>query len=154
MSVRSWDGYWDTTTPRLGGIDMTEIKVDALVNAIKRRSPWTSCRSMRRRRSPGVKERLDVVVQAPIASIQLRIFLMNPTEKPFDDVRVRQAMAYAIDRKAIADVMTEGLSPAQHQWYPKGFVGYDPALDTLYQYDRRQGQSTPHRSRLTQRLRR
>ena len=35
ISVRSWDGYWDTATPRLGGIDMTEVKVDTLVDAIK-----------------------------------------------------------------------------------------------------------------------
>jgi len=133
MSVRSWDGYWDTTTPRLGGIDMTEVKVDALVNAIKSPQfdlvPIDSASQV-----AGLKDATDVVVKID-PSIQLRTFLINATEKPFDDVRVRQAMAYGINRKAVTDVMTEGLVGPNSQWYPKGFVGYDATLDSIYPYD-------------------
>lgn len=133
MSVRSWDGYWDTTTPRLGGIDMTEVKVDALVNAIK--SPQFDLVPIdAASQVAGLKDAADVVVKIG-PSIQLRTFLINATEKPFDDVRVRQAMAYGINRKAITDVMTEGLVGPNSQWYPKGFVGYDAALDAMYPYD-------------------
>jgi len=133
MSVRSWDGYWDTTTPRLGGIDMTEVKVDALVNAIK--SPQFDLVPIdAASQVAGLKDATDVVVKID-PSIQLRTFLINATEKPFDDVRVRQAMAYGINRKAVTDVMTEGLVGPNSQWYPKGFVGYDAALDTIYPYD-------------------
>jgi len=35
----------------------------------------------------------------------------------------------------VTDVMTEGLVGPSTQWYPKGFVGYDAALDALYPYD-------------------
>jgi ABC-type transport system substrate-binding protein len=133
MSVRSWDGYWDTTTPRLGGIDLTEVKVDALVNAIK--SPQFDLVPIdAASQVAGLKDASDVVVKID-PSIQLRTFLINATEKPFDDVKVRQAMAYAINRKAVTDVMTEGLVGPTVQWYPKGFVGNDPALDSLYPYD-------------------
>jgi len=133
MSVRSWDGYWDTTTPRLGGIDMTEVKVDALVNAIK--SPQFDLVPIdAASQVAGLKDATDVVVKID-PSIQLRTFLINATEKPFDDVRVRQAMAYGINRKAVTDVMTEGLVGPNSQWYPKGFVGYDATLDTIYPYD-------------------
>jgi ABC-type transport system substrate-binding protein len=133
MSVRSWDGYWDTTTPRLGGIDMTEVKVDALVNAIK--SPQFDMVPIdAASQVAGLKDAPDVVVKID-PSIQLRTFLINATEKPFDDVKVRQAMAYAIDRKAVTDVMTEGLVGPNNQWYPKGFVGYDAALESLYPYN-------------------
>jgi ABC-type transport system substrate-binding protein len=118
MSVRSWDGYWDTTTPRLGGIDMTEVKVDALVNAIK--SPQFDLVPIdQASQVAGLKDAADVVVKID-PSIQLRTFLINSTEKPFDDVRVRQAMAYGINRKAVTDVMTEGLVGPSTQWYPKG----------------------------------
>ncbi len=34
---------------------------------------------------------------------------MNNKKKPLDDVRVRQAIAYAIDRKAIIDGAMNGL---------------------------------------------
>jgi peptide/nickel transport system substrate-binding protein len=133
MSVRSWDGYWDTTTPRLGGLDMTEVKVDALVNAIKSGEvdmiPVDSSSQL-----PGLEGSSDIVVQSN-ESIQLRTMLLNGAEAPFDNPKVREAVAYAIDRESIAEVMTDGLSKAVYQWYPKGSEPYDPALDSSYPYD-------------------
>jgi ABC-type transport system substrate-binding protein len=133
MSVRSWDGYWDTTTPHLGGIDMTEIKVDALVNAIKSGDldmvPIDSSSQL-----PGLKGDDSIVVQTN-ASNQLRTFVLNASEPPFDNAKVREAVAYAIDRESIAEVMTDGLSKAVYQWYPQGSEPYDAALDAQYPYD-------------------
>jgi peptide/nickel transport system substrate-binding protein len=133
MSVRSWDGYWDTTTPRLGGIDMTEVKVDSLVNAIKSGEvdmvPIDSSSQL-----PGLEGEDDIVVQTN-PSIQLRTVVLNGAEAPFDNPKVREAIAYAIDRETIAEVMTDGLSEAIYQWYPEGTEPHDPALDTLYPYD-------------------
>jgi peptide/nickel transport system substrate-binding protein len=41
----------------------------------------------------------------------------NLTKAPFDDVRVRRAIAHAIDRKALSDVVFQGLSPAHETTY-------------------------------------
>ena len=43
------------------------------------------------------------------------ILAMNNKKKPLDDVRVRQAIAYAIDRKAIIDGAQNGLGRADRQ---------------------------------------
>jgi peptide/nickel transport system substrate-binding protein len=56
------------------------------------------------------------------------------TEKPFDDVRVRQAMNYAIDREAIAsDLLHDTASPAYQTFAPASL--YYDAADDIYSYD-------------------
>lgn len=49
----------------------------------------------------------------------------NIKKKPFDDVRVRQAFALAIDRKQITDMLKGGQMPIS-SWIPKGMLAYDP----------------------------
>lgn len=46
--------------------------------------------------------------------------------KPFSDVRVRQAFAYATDKKKLADVVTGGVYPIAYDLLPTGIPGTDP----------------------------
>jgi peptide/nickel transport system substrate-binding protein len=56
---------------------------------------------------------------------------------PLDDVRVRQALFHAIDRKAILDNILEGAAlPAQGVMAPAVFGAKDMQLDRLYPFDR------------------
>jgi peptide/nickel transport system substrate-binding protein len=55
--------------------------------------------------------------------------------KPLADVRVRQALNYATDRKAIASALfRDGGRPTSQLTVPGGY-GYDPQLDDAYPYD-------------------
>lgn len=50
-------------------------------------------------------------------------------------VRVRQAMNYAVDRKAIVSALMYGFGIPDSQFYPPGFWAYDPALANAYPYN-------------------
>lgn len=60
---------------------------------------------------------------------------LNVTRKPFDDPRVRQALALCVDKKRIVDRITKGSEPIASHLVPDGTanyegapgLGYDPA---------------------------
>jgi peptide/nickel transport system substrate-binding protein len=76
---------------------------------------------------PGVK----VVAMEPG---ELSELYLNVTVKPLDDIRVRQAIAYAIDRKAIVQFKGAGTSREAVSVVPAGYLGTDPKAP-LYPYD-------------------
>lgn len=51
----------------------------------------------------------------------------NVTKAPFNDVRVRQAFAHAIDRSQIVSLLKGGQIPTT-SWVPKGMPGYEPKV--------------------------
>ncbi len=61
-------------------------------------------------------------------------YLINATKKPFDDVRVRQAVNYAVDREAIVKNVLEGYGELLHGPFSSGWPGYDRNLKP-YPYD-------------------
>lgn len=74
-------------------------------------------------------------VSAPGPSI-LYISL-DPTRPPFDDRRVRQALAHAIDRETLAEVALRGFgSPATGGAVPPGIPGHSAGIGLAYDLDR------------------
>jgi peptide/nickel transport system substrate-binding protein len=73
-----------------------------------------------------------VKVQSVVGNQQARI-LMNPNFEPFDDVRVRQAINYAIDHDAMLDIVFEGLATQATSPVTPGF---DCHTDEYWTYDR------------------
>jgi oligopeptide transport system substrate-binding protein len=53
-----------------------------------------------------------------------RVSLVN-TKAPLDNKKVRQALAYAIDRKALVDVALKGVGKPATSFIPPGLAGYD-----------------------------
>ncbi|MGZ3651859.1 MAG: peptide ABC transporter substrate-binding protein [Bdellovibrionota bacterium] len=51
----------------------------------------------------------------------------NIKKKPFDDIRVRQAFAYAVDRAQITSMLKGGQFPTA-SWVPKGMFGYEKSV--------------------------
>jgi ABC-type transport system substrate-binding protein len=59
----------------------------------------------------------------------MAVFLNN-AKPPFDDVRVRRAVQFALDRKTVAKTIMQGLGPPAYQVFvPEMATGYDKALD-------------------------
>ena len=81
------------------------------------------------------KKNPNLVVHEYVGS-GAQVYAFNTKRPPFDDVRVRQALRMALDLKAYADSMWDGLwQPAKDPWGPGSFVQckdsrplpYDPA---------------------------
>jgi peptide/nickel transport system substrate-binding protein len=51
------------------------------------------------------------------------VLLMNVTVKPFDDLKVRQAIAYAVDRQQIIDLALTDVAKPWFSPVPEGFFG-------------------------------
>ncbi len=62
-------------------------------------------------------------------------FILNINEPPFDNLQVRQAMNYAIDREKIVLTAFHGAELAVVQPYPKTSWAYAPDLADYYSYD-------------------
>jgi len=63
------------------------------------------------------------------------IFALNTYDKPFNDVRVRQALQYAVDRVGMCTSLLKGLCmPASQYVYP-GHPWYDTDFGQTYTYD-------------------
>jgi peptide/nickel transport system substrate-binding protein len=81
----------------------------------------------RTKQMPGVK----VLAMEPG---ELSTLFLNITEKPLDDIRVREAIAYAIDRKAIVAFKGAGTSREAVSVVPSGYLGADEHAP-LFPYD-------------------
>lgn len=68
------------------------------------------------------------------ATISTQYYGMSVTKKPFDDVRVRQAFNYAVNREAINELFLNGTFIPGKGVLPPGMLGYNPEIKS-YGYD-------------------
>jgi oligopeptide transport system substrate-binding protein len=73
------------------------------------------------------------VIQAP-PGFDISYFGMNTNEPPFDDVKVRQALNYAVDKATLATVLLEDLVVPAKGILPPALPGYTPNISG-YEYD-------------------
>jgi len=59
----------------------------------------------------------------------------NNKQKPFDNVKVRQAFSIAIDRDALINNVRKGVGKAAYSWIPPGNPGYQADLGKEYKFD-------------------
>jgi peptide/nickel transport system substrate-binding protein len=62
-------------------------------------------------------------------------------DKPLADVRVRQAINYALDRKGLLKAIESGLGSPTTQVYSPQSPGYEKSLDSKYNYDPQKAKS-------------
>src|SRR5262249_38700055 len=59
----------------------------------------------------------------------------NNKEQPWDNAKVRQAFATALDRKTFVEGVLQGVGIPATGWIPPGMPGYDMAIGKQYDFD-------------------
>ena len=134
LSVRRNDNFWQTGRPYLDGID---FKIIADTN-IGLRSVIAGENDLVTSLSSTSKAIIDQQpgLGSSFASSQAMFPIwINWARKPFDDVRVRQALNYAIDRNGFNKATEAGLNEIANGILPKEHWAYDPTIQSRYPYD-------------------
>jgi peptide/nickel transport system substrate-binding protein len=134
VSVRRNDAYWQPGRPYLDGIDFhiiadTNIGLRSVIAG--ENDLVTSLSSAQK----AVVDRQSDVVSSFATSQAMFPIWLNYARKPFDDVRVRQALNYAIDRNAFNKATEAGLNEVANGILPKAHWAYDPTIQNRYPYD-------------------
>jgi peptide/nickel transport system substrate-binding protein len=74
------------------------------------------------------------VLAVPVPGEPLQMHV-NTEKAPTDDLGVRQALLWAIDRRAIIEAVFTGYSPPAFGPLNRVTWGYDPSVESLYSYD-------------------
>jgi oligopeptide transport system substrate-binding protein len=59
-------------------------------------------------------------------------YMVNTSRPPFDDVRVRKALALAVDRELLVETVLQGFFEPAYALVPPGTLGYDPPETFAY----------------------
>ena len=132
LSLRTNPTYWDKGAYKFGGIDYTQVGVGPpSETALKAGS--VDMVAIQPQAYPDLKAdpSAGIAVQNTTAYLQFQ-FRFTP---PFDNLKVRQAVEFALDRNQINTTVQEGLGEVATQTFFKASPAYNPALANLYPHD-------------------
>ena len=119
LKVAKWENYWRKGYPKVDSITWKPV-VDNNTRAAMMQTGEAHFTF------PVSYEVVDVLKQKPelevvaAPSIVLRYLSMNTQQKPFDNLKVRQAIAYAINKEALAKVAFNGFATPAEGVAPQG----------------------------------
>ncbi|MGX4654116.1 ABC transporter substrate-binding protein [Micromonospora sp. SCSIO 07396] len=116
------DAYWGPK-PKLDGVTFTFVKDPTVAwqNLRGGEVQWTD--NLPPQQVPALKEDGAVTV-ATTPSTDYWYLALNEARKPYDDVNVRRAVAFALDREAITKAAKFGQATANQTAIPKGSAWY------------------------------
>lgn len=132
--VKRNEKYWKTGRPYPDGIEFSIIpEVTTGMRSVM--AGQNDFLFMLPARQKAIVERSKKVNVVLSSSLSFNQFYLNWVRPPFNDIRVRQALNYAVDRQAYSDAAFAGLAEPAHMALPKSHWAYDPSLANLYPHD-------------------
>jgi oligopeptide transport system substrate-binding protein len=135
ITLKANPNYWGVNKPKVGQIVFKMISdANAALAAYKNNEMCLV-------KVPGGTEK--AVMADPVLSKEILRYpklstigiYFNITKAPFDNVKVRQAFATAIDRLSFIDKVHAGVGKPAYSWMPPGMAGYDAGLGQEYKFD-------------------
>jgi len=119
LKVAKFDGYWKKGYPKVDTITWKPVIDNNTRAAVMQTGEAHFTFPVPYEMADVLKAKPDLeLVAAP--SIVLRYLSMNTQQKPFDNPKVRQAIAYAINKEALAKVAFSGYATPAEGVVPKG----------------------------------
>ena len=132
--VKRHEKYWKPNRPYLDGIELSIIPELTTGS----RSVTAGQNDLMYQMPPRQKAIMDRVPNVKIANgptlYVFQIFL-NWAKPPFDNVKVRQAFNFAIDRETFVKAALAGLAEPAYMNLPKAHWAYDKSVAGLYPYN-------------------
>ena len=126
LKVAKFDGYWRKGYPKVDTITWKPVIDSNTRSAVMQTGEAQFMFPVPFEQAESLKAKPDLeLVAAP--SIVLRYLSMNTQQKPFDNVKVREAIAYAINKDALAKVAFNGYATPAEGVVPTG-VEYNVKL--------------------------
>jgi peptide/nickel transport system substrate-binding protein len=125
MTLVKWDGWRDAKNVKLGGVTVQFLSQTAASNAL--RSGQLDAVLLDPSQFSAVQGSSGVKVEShtSLATLALSFDLTKP---PFDNVKVRQAVAYAVDKKGILNTAWFGQGVLNAQLFPPGYFAFNPSV--------------------------
>ena len=132
--------YWESPYPYLDRIELSTVaKDDVRVQALTTGSvdlaeyiPWQEIKALEK----------DPQIKVHVGYDTFNVIRMNPKRPPFDNVKVRQALNYLVDRKEIIELAWGGIGrPFGAGLIPEGHWAFPKALQGTWSYDPAKGKS-------------
>lgn len=132
LVLEAFDDYW-AGEPEIGTIEFRVILDEASRIAALEAGEIDVIHAFSPIEADRMAANPDIKVINPRSAGFIRLN-MNTQRPPFDDVRVRQAIAYAIDREEISQGVFLGAAPIARSLVPSEALGYTDEFD-VYEYD-------------------
>lgn len=131
--LERYDGYWGPQT------ELDRIVIIAIEDPVARLAALRSgsldiAVNLMPEDLPAIEADPNLIASMPSTALNTGYLAMHQGQPPFDDVRVRQAVGYAIDQKAIVKALYGELAVPATQFMPPGLFGHVDSIEG-YPYD-------------------
>lgn len=124
IKVRKSSTYWDRDRVKLNGVNFYPVENVTTEETMFRGGRLHLTNTVTPDKIPIFLEKMPQEMKIePYMGVYF--YRINVTRKPFDDVRVRKALAYSIDKKLLVDKVTKGGQISATGFVPPGLKGYE-----------------------------
>jgi ABC-type transport system substrate-binding protein len=129
LYLERFENYWEPGSPKLDRIEITFFGDNASMMAALEAGEIDLAYRPPFEEAARFLDNPDYTVWIPQTQGLAAILMVNPEREQLRDVRVRQAISYAIDREAINQAAYSGLATATGVPVPENSIAYSPELE-------------------------
>jgi len=131
-----WDGYWDKALPYLDGITFKGVADPATMIQLLKAKDIDGCHDYPPSDVAGIEKDTTLQTLHNDAQGSMRDFLVNCIKPPFNDIKVRQALSYSMNRQAfVTNAYFGSGAPICSAFYKASSPAYNKDLLNRYPFD-------------------